>query len=366
MALTIIARTSKKNRTRYLATVRVYGVKTVNRTFDTREDAECFGKRVEAQMKKAAANLRAANEADAARRLREPALSSYSDQKISVVLDLFRKSLRCSMHDQKTAAGLSKSIGNVTVGELHELDDAWTEAYILRKRDDAGGKKPTTYATIEGHMQVIKRALRWSAKQFKVAPVALHFSVLEHFPKDWENQRNRRLTAEEERMIRDHFCKSGDPAREWWLLLLDLALETGARLQEMILAERQEFNVEDRVWNMPASHTKKKTARFVVLTMHAQATVARLFELAKPGESRLFHVIRGSKSASSKLSRVYRKIGIVGFRTHDLRHEAISRMVSNHRDVQVFELMQMVGHKKTEMLARYSHGRADEIAKRMR
>jgi len=365
MALTIIARTSKKRRIRYLATIRVHGVKTVNRTFDTREDAERFGKRVEAQMKKGAANLLAAQEADAARRLREPALSSYNDQKVSVVQQ-FMKTPRCSQHDRKVASGLSKSIGHVTVGELAHLGEAWTEAYILRKRDATGGRKPTSYATIEGHMQVIRRALKSSAKQFKVVHTPLEFSVLEHFPKDWENKRDRRLTEEEERMIREHFCKSDDPAREWWLLLLDLALETGARLQEMTLAERQEFNVEGRVWNIPAEHTKKKTARFVVLTMQAQSAVARLFELAKPGEARLFHVIGSSKKASATLARVYRKIGIVDFRTHDLRHEAISRMVAKHRDVQVFELMQMVGHKKTEMLTRYSHGRADELAKRMR
>ena len=366
MALTIIERKSKKSGVRYLTTIRVDGIKTVNRTLDTREQADRFGKRVEAQMKKAAANLLAAEEAAKARREREPTLSSYKDQKVSAVLEQFKTSPRCSKHDNRTATGLSKSIGDVTVGEIDELGEAWTEAYILRKRDATGGRKPTAYATVEGHMQAIRRALIWSAKQFKVIPTPVKFSVLAHFPKNWENQRNRRLTEDEERLLREHFCKSDDPAREWWLLLLDLALETGARLQEMTLAQRQEFNVERRVWNIPAEHTKKKTARFVVLTMQAQAAVARLFELAKPGENRLFHVISSSKKASASLSHVYRKIGIVGLRTHDLRHEAISRMVEKHRDVQVFELMQMVGHKKIEMLTRYSHGRADELAKRMR
>lgn len=358
---TIVSRQLKKNQgTSHMATVRVPGHKMKSRTFTTREDAQKFIDETEPPLRAALAATRAAA---LAKRMASPSLATYHDDTLEEAMDGLSKSPRCSERDKKTVKGLRGRVGDTKIGEI---DEAWVEDYIDSNRSGAGGARVLAYATIEGHMQVFRRALKWRAKKLKVQPVALPFSVLQNFPKDWQNKRTRRLAPEEEAQLRALFCKMDDPAREWWTLLLDVALETGARLQEMVKSEAREFDAPSRVWNIPAGHTKKRTARFVVLTMRGQAAVMRLLELASPDSPRLFHAIRDSKTASRKFAGFVKKLGIVGLRMHDLRHEAISRMVSNHRDVQVFEIMQMVGHKKTEMLHLYSHGRADDIAKRMR
>ena len=55
----------------------------------------------------------------------------------------------------------------------------------------------------------------------------------------------------------------------------------------------------------------------------------------------------------------------MNFRFHDLRHEAISRMVLYKRQLSVFEIMRIVGHSNAEMLHRYANLRGDEMSDRM-
>lgn len=56
---------------------------------------------------------------------------------------------------------------------------------------------------------------------------------------------------------------------------------------------------------------------------------------------------------------------IKDFRFHDLRHEAISRLVMHKRKLAVFEIMKFVGHSSIEMLSRYANLRGDELAERI-
>ena len=58
-------------------------------------------------------------------------------------------------------------------------------------------------------------------------------------------------------------------------------------------------------------------------------------------------------------------MGIADLRWHDLRHEAISRMVLKQRHLSVFEIMDIVGHSSIEMLKRYTNLRGDELAAKL-
>lgn len=59
------------------------------------------------------------------------------------------------------------------------------------------------------------------------------------------------------------------------------------------------------------------------------------------------------------------RAGLVDYRFHDLRHEAISRMVLYKRKLSVFEIMAIVGHSSTKMLMRYANLRGEELVDRM-
>jgi integrase len=55
---------------------------------------------------------------------------------------------------------------------------------------------------------------------------------------------------------------------------------------------------------------------------------------------------------------------IVGVRFHDLRHEATSRLFE--KGLNVMEVAAITGHKTLDMLKRYTHLRAEDLAKKLR
>jgi integrase len=57
--------------------------------------------------------------------------------------------------------------------------------------------------------------------------------------------------------------------------------------------------------------------------------------------------------------RIVKQLGIVDFRFHDLRHEAVSRFVEAGLSDQ--EVAAISGHKSMQMLRRYTHLRAEDL-----
>jgi integrase len=60
---------------------------------------------------------------------------------------------------------------------------------------------------------------------------------------------------------------------------------------------------------------------------------------------------------------IKREQGIIDFRFHDLRHEAVSRFVEAGFSDQ--EVSAISGHKSMQMLKRYTHLRAEDLVSRM-
>ena len=58
-----------------------------------------------------------------------------------------------------------------------------------------------------------------------------------------------------------------------------------------------------------------------------------------------------------------KKAGIQGLRFHDLRHEAVSRLVEAGLGDQ--EVSAISGHKSMQMLKRYTHLRAEDLVERL-
>ena len=67
---------------------------------------------------------------------------------------------------------------------------------------------------------------------------------------------------------------------------------------------------------------------------------------------------------TSHMRRAVKSAEIENLRFHDLRHEAISRLFEN-TDLDTMEIKMISGHKSMQMLARYSHLRANKLAERL-
>ncbi|MGC9207933.1 site-specific integrase, partial [Acidithiobacillus sp.] len=61
--------------------------------------------------------------------------------------------------------------------------------------------------------------------------------------------------------------------------------------------------------------------------------------------------------------RACKRAGIDDLRFHDLRHEAVSRFFE--KGFNPMEVSTISGHKTLQMLKRYTHLRAEDLAKRM-
>ena len=60
-------------------------------------------------------------------------------------------------------------------------------------------------------------------------------------------------------------------------------------------------------------------------------------------------------------NRLCKKLNINDIVLHDLRHEATSRLFEKGLDV--MQVKSITGHKSMQMLARYTHFKADELAR---
>jgi site-specific recombinase XerD len=61
--------------------------------------------------------------------------------------------------------------------------------------------------------------------------------------------------------------------------------------------------------------------------------------------------------------RLTKRAGITGLTWHDLRHEALSRFVE--RGLNLMEVCAISGHSSLDMLKRYTHLRAEDIAAKL-
>lgn len=355
----ISERKNKNGTIGWQALVRVKGYPAVARTFDTPEDAIKFGRDLEGKLRqqskrqqKEVALVRKAN----------PTQADYNEEELRKTLRLFAASSDSIKRHRATIPTLLAHVGDVKLGDIKR---PWVKGYIekMRKKKTRAGRV-FTYETIAVHMQIMGRACRWRAEELELAEPSLPFST-KLLPKGWETHRDRRLAAHEEKAIMGRLRRIAAPSRYHWRLLFRLALETGARLQEMILAEWSEFDIGRKLWAIPAAHTKTKKARAVPLSKAAHRIIRLLHLLASKDSPRVFHLLGNPTTVSAGFHKLVADAKVANFRFHDIRHEAISRMVLHKRKLSVFEIMAIVGHSSAEMLHRYANLRGDEIAPRM-
>ena len=220
------------------------------------------------------------------------------------------------------------------IGTLKQVDIAkWRDARI------ASGKSG---ATVKLDLAILSHLFTIAIKEWGFPltnPV-----LLIRKPKT-DNARDRRLQVGEEEKILEH----STPEQ---CAFFTIAVETAMRRSEIAHLERAW--IKGTVAYLP--ETKNGTARAVPLSTKALQAIkslpiridGKLFELKPDAYTRGF-------------TRACKKAGIEDLRIHDLRHEATSRFFEKGLDV--MQVKTITGHKSLQMLARYTHLKADELAK---
>lgn len=343
----------KNSPTEYEAYARVTGLKPARRRFATRNAAQQFLDAVMPKMKQEAAELPAAKMKAAAHQGGE---ALYYRTKLADALTQYKDTAKFKRN--ASCRGINtvlKHVGNISI---EKSTKSWVSDYVDKMRSSARPGRPYAYATVLGHIVVMKAACIWWAEKMEVEEPRLHFTTT-CFPEDWAVERDRRLEAGEYDRIMDQIRQG--PASLHWQCLVDLALETGARLQELVRAEWTELDRNDRLWRIPKEHTKKRKKRRVPLSPRAGEAIKQLRAAMDPASPRLFHALGTPGQVSAQFYAKIKKTGIVDLRFHDLRHEAISLMSMNKRKAPIKAIMDIVGHKTYHAFNRYSHFRDDEL-----
>ncbi len=279
-----------------------------------------------------------------------------------------KKIKRLKSNVEKWGSIAPKTLTCVGTATLRDMKVKWFKNYIkdMRAMKTNIGNQ-FTYVTIDKQMSLLRRAIASEAEDRDVMPPPFLFSTATMFPKNWARGRNRRLRPGEEALIAARLKRIRSQSSRHWLYLFKLALESGARLQELLFSDFSHFEECGNAifWIIPAANTKKDTERRVCLNKRARRIFRILKRLADPKSTRVFHHLGSPTSVSCSFKGYVREAGIVNFKFHDCRHESISRMCSGKSEAQIFMLMEMVGHTTTEMFRRYCHPTDEDFVKMM-
>lgn len=104
--------------------------------------------------------------------------------------------------------------------------------------------------------------------------------------------------------------------------------------------------------------TKNGTSRNVPLSA---AALAILQNLPRDISGQVFPV--HFEALKSLWQRATKRAGIADLNFHDLRHEATTRLFE--KGLNVMEVASITGHRDLKMLRRYTHLRAEDLAKKL-
>lgn len=148
-----------------------------------------------------------------------------------------------------------------------------------------------------------------------------------------------------------------------------LAVETGMRSSEITGLRRSQIDVDRRIVTL--RDTKNGTARTVPLTRAAAEILrAALDNPIRPIDTDLIFFGEPGRDGRRKpyvfqklWAGIVRELGFADLHFHDLRHEAVSRLVEAGFSDQ--EVAAISGHKSMQMLKRYTHLRSEELVTKL-
>lgn len=178
--------------------------------------------------------------------------------------------------------------------------------------------------------------------------------------------RNRRLAAGEEKRLMAAVDAHSNPMLRW---IVTIAIETGMRSSEIATLKVGQVDARRRIVRL--LETKNTSPRTVPLTRKAAAALKEA--LAHPLRPKDCELIffgepgREGKRRPYNFNKVWgeikERVGLDDLRFHDLRHEAVSRLVEAGLSDQ--EVAAISGHRSMQMLRRYTHLRAEDLVGRL-
>lgn len=327
----------------WLCQVRRKGFPHQSKQFKSRADAVAWGRAIEADMDRGIAVSREAEETT-----------------VADLLDRYMRDVSPAKRSHASDKGRSRTLrAHLGPYKLAVLTSPLLAAY----RDNR--LRLVSPATVVHELNMLNRVLTLATREWGIV---LHGGVPKVIKPRLPAGRDRRVQPAEVQAIIDATESDvlGDVVR--------FAIATGMRRGEILALRWECVDLRRRTVYVPLTKTDTprtvplSTAAVAVLQARRDARCAVPFAMTDSAVSRAFcRAVRRARamyeSTCRLLDRPVDPRWLVGVRLHDLRHEATSSFFE--RGLNVVEVASITGHKTLAMLQRYTHLRAEDLAKKL-
>lgn len=325
-----MATITKRGEGQWQAKIRKRGYKTQSKTFQTKARAEKWARMVESEMDRGV--FLSTTEAETT--LLSELFSQYAEEVAPT-----KKSevdIKCRLRL------LDKHLGHLVLAAI-------TPGVVKEYRDYRLEK--VKGETIRKEVLLLGRVLKIAQKEWDIyLPRGNPVESISLPSKS--KARDRRLEhGEEERLIKVA-NEYGNSIAE----IIILAIETGMRRGELVKMEWNNIDLKSRTALL--LDTKNTEDRKVPLSSRAMGI---LTSLPRHISGKVFP--RRADSITKAFDRICKRAEIEGLTFHDLRHEATSRFFE--LGLGIMEVSAITGHKDLRMLKRYTHLKAEDLAKKL-
>lgn len=333
------------------------GFPTRSKTFRGKRDAEQWARSIESEMDKGV-------------------WRDHSRAETTTVADMLARYEREVLPGKKGKQGTESLIKILTESELGRMPLAALSPEAVATYRDHRLKtiskktgKAVSPQTVRHALSLLSRVVNLAMKEWGV-PLAHGNPCTQIKMPAQAKSRDRRLVDDEE----ERLLAACAEARNAWLrpvvvFAIETAMragealekwernkETGSQEKKSVGLQWSDVDLKKRTAHLPK--TKNGDARTVPLSSRAVAT---LEALPRNLDGRVFGATY--EGVHQAFVRACRRAGIEDLRFHDLRHEATSRLFE--KGFNPMEVSAITGHKTLQMLKRYTHLRAEDLAKRM-
>jgi len=323
-----------KRGNRWLVKIRRKGHPAIQKAFGTKEDACLWGRKTESELER---GLYLEDFEEARSTTIKKAAALFEEEH----LDRLRHSSR---EKNRLEAILERTKwGPLSLAALKSKEVA---AYV-RQREKEGCKPDTIRLDLALISKLFKHARQeWGMESLRNPVDAVRRPSLRG------TARTRRLEpGEEERLLKAAHADLR-PA-------ILFALETAMRREEIASLAWPEISLKKRTAHLP--RTKNGDARTVPLSRRAVA-ILRLQRRKLGSKGIVFGLTKDQ--ITDRMRVTVARAGLSDLRFHDLRHEATTRLFERG-DFDMMEIASITGHKTLSMLRRYTHLRAENLARKL-
>lgn len=329
----------------------------IDETFDTLQDARAYRDR-----------MRADATTDPTHRLVLEAKQKKEDAAKTTLADLLDRYLKEITPTKRGADVESAKIGKLKRYEISRLPIYLVGRDAIRKFMDTAKKEGWSDNNLRKYLMLISGVFQAAIKRW-----GMHLENpirMVEVPGNGK-ARERRLEAGEYERLLAELKRARNP---YVASVFEIAVETASRRGEILKLRRKDIDLKSATAIL--RNTKNGEDRVIPLSVRAvaifkQTTTSIGGPVFPVTEEQLRQAFTAAKQrARKKYEKECAQQGtdpqpgyISDLRFHDLRHEATSRLFE--KGLNLMEVASITGHKTLEMLKRYTHLRASELATKL-